>query len=48
MKSFISLTDIFFIAVTIFKIYIIIYRKTQKLKKNLIEMRNSIKNGENK
>ena len=33
MKSFISLTDIFFITVTIFKIYIIIYRKTQKLKK---------------
>ena len=39
-----SLTDILFIALAVFKTYIIIYRKTQKVKKNdLIEIKNSIK-----
>ena len=34
MESLISLTGTFFIALTIFRIYIIIYRKTQKVEKN--------------
>ena len=34
MESLISLTGIFFIALTIFRIYIIIYRKTHKRKES--------------
>ena len=39
----------FFIALAIFRVYIITYRKTQKTKQKnyLIEMKNSIKNGDN-
>ena len=40
MKSLTSLIGILFIAIAIYKIYIIIYSKTQKGKKrNLIEMK---------
>ena len=43
------MTDIFFIALAIFRTYIIKYSKTEKSKKkDLIEMKNSIKNGDDK
>ena len=39
IKSLISLTDIFVMALTIFRVYIITYRKTQEVKQNdLIEI----------
>ena len=48
-KFLISLDVIFFIALAIFRVHIIIFRKTQKLKKKyLIEMKNSMKNGGDK
>ena len=40
IKSLISLTDIFVMALTIFRVYIITYRKTQEVKQNdLIEIK---------
>ena len=43
MESLISLTGIFFIALTIFRIYIIIYRKTRKRKKSKKKKKRSLR-----
>ena len=50
IKSLISLTEIFVMALTIFRVYIITYRKTQEVKQNdLIEIKKiARKNGDNK
>ena len=48
ISLFIAQTS-FFTTLAIFRVYIIIYRKTQKAKQKnyLIEIKNSIKNGDN-
>ena len=45
-----SLTDIFFIALVMFRVYIIIYRKTQKVGKKWSDSKENIAdiNGNNK
>ena len=43
IETLISLIDIVFIDLTVFRIYIIMYRKIQKVEKGLIKWNNSIK-----